>query len=357
MANARSTPNDRLRFPEIGPQAYEHPTDRAALVALRKVRGFETVLRRVFGALPERRLRLLYLANAVRVGPHQLPGLDRSLDEVCAILDLAKKPELFVVGDPRVNAMAVGLDAPFIVLNSSLLKLMDPDELRCVIGHEAGHILSGHALYKTMLLLLQAMVRWILRGPLVLPALPVLLALKEWDRKSELSADRAGLLVSQDLEVSRRVMIKLAGGSGQEEFSLAEFERQAAEYREGGGVVDQVFKVLNLLEVSHPFPVLRVLELGRWAQSEEYERILAGDYPRRFERPEDEDVVAHASQAMQGYRAGLEENPALAELMRGVASAGRSVWSRLFGEAPGGPEPAGDGEAPPDPGSDGAAGA
>ncbi|MEE9606124.1 MAG: hypothetical protein V3U03_00185, partial [Myxococcota bacterium] len=74
-------------------------------------------------------------------------------------------------------------------------------------------------------------------------------------------------------------------------------------------------------------------------------------------RPEDEDVVAHASQAMQGYWAGLEENPALAELMRGVASAGRSVWSRLFGDAPGGPEPAGDGEAPPEPGSDSAAGA
>ena len=137
MANDRSTPNDRLRFPEIGPQAYEHPTDRAALVALRKVRGFETVLRRVFGALPERRLRLLYLANAVRVGPHQLPGLDRSLDEVCAILDLAKKPELFVVGDPRVNAMAVGLDAPFIVLNSSLLKLMDPDEHLTTAGVSA----------------------------------------------------------------------------------------------------------------------------------------------------------------------------------------------------------------------------
>ena len=64
MATGQSTPNDRLRFPEIGPQAYEHPTDRAARVALRKVRGFETLLRRVFGALPERRLRLLFFRLA-----------------------------------------------------------------------------------------------------------------------------------------------------------------------------------------------------------------------------------------------------------------------------------------------------
>ena len=343
MANESSTSSSRMRFPEIGPQAYEHPTDRAALVALRKVKGFELVLRRLFGAVPERRLRLLYLANGVRVGPNQLPQLDRLLDEACEILDVAKKPELYVVGDPRVNAMAVGLDAPFIVVNSSLLQLMDPDELLCMIGHEVGHILSGHALYKTMLLLLQAMVRWILRGPLLLPALPVLLALKEWDRKSELSADRAGLLVSQDLEVTRRVMIKLAGGSGREEFSLDEFERQAAEYRESGGVVDQLFKVLNLLEVSHPFPVLRVVELGRWAASEEYERILAGEYPRRSERPEDEDLMARAAEAVQGYRAGLEENEALSGLLRGMASAGRSVWSQLFGEAEGNEEGGGGG--------------
>ena len=341
MANGPSNAHSRMRFPEIGPQAYEHPTDRAALLALRKVKGFELVLRRVFGAVPERRLRLLYLANAVRVGPAQLPELDRLLDEACEILDLDKKPELYVVGDPRVNAMAVGLDAPFIVLNSSLLKLMDSEELLCVLGHEAGHILSGHALYKTMLLLLQAMVRWILRGPLLLPALPVLLALKEWDRKSELSADRAGLLVSQDLEVTRRVMIKLAGGSGREEFSLEEFERQAAEYSESGGVVDQLFKVLNLLEVSHPFPVLRVIELGRWAASEEYERILAGEYPKRSERPEDQDLVARAGEAVREYRVGLEENEALSGLLRGMADAGRNVWSQLFGEAEGSEEEGG----------------
>ena len=60
-------------------------------------------------------------------------------------------------------------------------------------------VLSGHALYKTMLEVLQVMVRWVLRGPLIVPSLPVLLALKEWDRKSELSADRGSLLVAQDL--------------------------------------------------------------------------------------------------------------------------------------------------------------
>jgi len=47
--------------------------------------------------------------------------------------------------------MALGMDKPFIVLNSGIVELMDPEEIRFVIGHELGHVLSGHAVYNTML--------------------------------------------------------------------------------------------------------------------------------------------------------------------------------------------------------------
>lgn len=322
----------RVSFPEISSHAYEHPTDRAALAALRKVKGFDLMLKQVFGAVPERRLRLLYLANAVRVGPRQLPDVHAVLEEVCECLDLSDQPELFLVSDPRVNAMAIGMNHPFVVLNSSLLQLLDREELRCVVAHEIAHILSGHALYKTMLVLLQSMVRWVLRGPLLIPSLPVLLALKEWDRKSELSADRASLLVTQDLELTRRVMIKLAGGAGRESYSLEEFERQAEEYRESGGLVDKFFKVLNLLEVSHPFPVLRVGELRHWAESEEYERILAGDYPRRDADDGEDDVRTRVAEAASSYREDFADGrDAMGDLVRSVGEAGKNVWEALFG--------------------------
>ena len=48
----------RKTFPGISPRAWEHPADRAALVALRRMRGFDTVLRKVMGALGDRRLRM-----------------------------------------------------------------------------------------------------------------------------------------------------------------------------------------------------------------------------------------------------------------------------------------------------------
>lgn len=322
----------RASFPDISPRAWEHPTDRAALAALGKVRGFDLLLRQIFGAIPERRLRLLYLANALRVGPGQLPEVHAALEDVCRCLDLDPIPELYLVNDPRVNAMAIGMDAPFIVVNSSLLQLLDDSELRCVLAHEVAHVLSGHALYKTMLVVLQAMVRWLLRGPLIVPSLPVLLALKEWDRKSELSADRGSLLVAQDLALVQRVMIKLAGGSGRESFSIEEFERQSADYRQSGGFVDKLFKVLNLLEMSHPFPVQRVTELSRWDSSEDYRRILAGDYPRRSPGDAPEDLRARVAEAARQYTEESEDPSSVAGLVRTLGDAGRSAWASVFGQ-------------------------
>jgi hypothetical protein len=75
----------------------------------------------------------------------------------------------------------------------------------------------------------------------------------------------------------------MAGGGRSEETSLQEFIVQAEEYREGGDVADQVFKVLNLLGQTHPFYVLRVSELRDWIESGAYDRIIRGEYSRRGE--------------------------------------------------------------------------
>ncbi|MBM4392427.1 MAG: M48 family metalloprotease [Deltaproteobacteria bacterium] len=41
-----------------------------------------------------------------------------------------------------------------MVLNSGTLQVLDDGQLRYVLVHELGHVLSGHVLYKTMLGLL-----------------------------------------------------------------------------------------------------------------------------------------------------------------------------------------------------------
>ena len=74
-----SLPRTRARgstLPEIAAVSWEHPADRAALQALRSVPGFDEVVRKIVALLGgERGIRLLFQANAVRVGPAQFPTL------------------------------------------------------------------------------------------------------------------------------------------------------------------------------------------------------------------------------------------------------------------------------------------
>jgi Zn-dependent protease with chaperone function len=286
---------------QIAPAAWEHPADRAALQALRAVPGFDQVVKKVVGLIGERGIRLLFQANAVRVGPNQFPRLDALYSDVLATLDWPDRPDLFVSQTPFVNAGAFGMERPFIVINSGAHSLLDADEMPVLLGHELGHVISGHALYHTILvLILNASLGLIpLLAGIVL--LPVQLALLEWYRKSELSSDRAGLLATQDPTAALRVFLKMAGGGNMEEMNLNAFLAQAKEYEETGGALDRVFKILNTLPQSHPFNTLRAAELQRWIELGSYDRILRGEYTRRGAEAEGRPLDGDMSEATAYY--------------------------------------------------------
>ncbi len=95
---------ERTTFPDISSRAWEHPADRVALTTLRRLKGFDQVLKVLAAMLRERQHRLLYLASAARVGPRQFGDLDALLDECVDVLDAQDKPEMFVLQSPAVNA-------------------------------------------------------------------------------------------------------------------------------------------------------------------------------------------------------------------------------------------------------------
>lgn len=289
----------------IGATSWEHPADRAALNALRKIPGFDLALRKIFGMFGERAIRLAFKANAVRVSEKQYPWVHQRLLRVCEVLDVENVPEVYVSQTPIVNAGAVGMNEPFIVLNSSILEVLDRDEVEAVIAHEVGHIMSGHVLYRTLLILMMQLT--VFRYPLAgIVVLPLLLALLEWNRKSELSCDRAAMLAVQDRDIVLSSLMKLAGGTRDEELDLQEFIAQSDEYRDGGEVLDSVYKLMNLLGATHPFAVMRVAEVRAWIETGRYDEILAGDYVRRDQedpKPYREDL----KEAAKGYTDAASE--------------------------------------------------
>ncbi len=290
---------------DIAPRNWEHPADKAALQALRRIPVFDDVLKKVFGFFGEKPVRLAFQADAVRVSDRQFPEVYGLYREALRTLDAPEEYPLFMSQTPIVNAGAYGMDQPFIILNSGTRSILSDEELQYVMAHEIGHIMSDHVLYKTMTVLLINLAN--MGFPIVgLAARAVLVGLLEWSRKSELSCDRAGLLATQNPEVVMNAMLKMAGGAtADDETSLSEFLVQADQYRESGDVADQVFKVLNVLGRTHPFHVLRVAELRDWIESGEYDRIVRGEYTRRGEPdPAYQDDLSAAAAA---YAEGAKE--------------------------------------------------
>jgi Zn-dependent protease with chaperone function len=330
----------RVRLTGISSRAYEHPADRSALVALRKLSGFDVLLRKLFGLFNERALRLSYLAGSVRVSERQFPEIYALVRDGSYILDLPDVPEVFVTQSPIVNAMALGKDRPFIVVTTGLVNLNDQEELRFVIGHELGHVLSGHAVYRTMLLYLINLaqrIAWMPIGYLGIKA--IVWGLEEWFRKSELSCDRAGLLACQDVDAARRALMKLAGGPQLSELNPDAFREQAHEYDAVPDLRDSFLKLMQLQGVTHPFAVVRFAELDHWAVSGDYERILGGDYPRR-DSDSDASMGEEIRNAAKSYTDSWSrsEDP-LAGVLRGFAEtasrAGAGIFDR-FGNRGGG---------------------
>ncbi len=321
----------RVRLPGISSRAYEHPADRSALVALRKLTGFDTLLKLLNGLFNERAMRLNFLASGVKVSERQFPHIHEMLRDGAYVLDMDKVPELFITQTPVVNAMALGTNNPFIVVNTAVVDLMDAEELRFIIGHELGHVLSGHAVYRTMLynlILLAQRIAWMPLGYIGLRA--IIWGLEEWYRKSELSCDRAGLLAGQDIDAARRALMKTAGGSRLAEMNADAFHEQAHEYDAVPDLRDSVLKILQLQGNTHPFAVVRFAELDRWATSGEYERILGGDYPRR-DSDRTTSVGEELRNAARAYQEAWNrsEDP-LIGIFRGAAEGAARAGSGLF---------------------------
>ena len=279
----------RRRFPGISSEAFEHPTDRSALQALRAAPGLDWVFRKFNEFGGDRAGKLFCMSDMVRVGPTQFPQLHEMLVESCQILDMAV-PQLYVDQSPVANAHTFGVESPIIVLNSGLLELLEEDEWRVVVGHELGHIKSGHVMYRQIAEFLKRLF-FIIGGRTFglgrSVGMGVFYAFVHWYRQSELTADRASLLVSQDPEAVLNTLMKLAGGSRRlyEQMNREAFLEQGREYEElGKDFVTQFFKMEQNLATSHPFPAVRALEADAWSKSDAWTKIIAGDYPREARR-------------------------------------------------------------------------
>jgi Zn-dependent protease with chaperone function len=292
-------PEDQ-RLINLSSKAYEHPADRAATAALQSIPMLDVVVRKLIEFGYERAYRQQFLAASVRLGEDQLPAVWADWNAVCARLDLPERYDLYLTQFPITNAAAIGAGKPMVVINSRCVDLLDELELRTVLGHEAGHILSDHVLYRTALLILIQLSGGT-RLPIIagLPLLAVKMALLEWYRAAELSSDRAATLVNRNPLVTCRTMMVLAGGVSARKLDLDAFIRQASDYDEWSSGWDKLNRLRAQLWLTHSYPVRRVKEITAWVHSGEYDRIAQGEYPTRDQQA---DARKEAGDAVEFYK-------------------------------------------------------
>ena len=323
MSDGERTPAP-LRLEQISPRAFEHPADRAATAALRSIPMMDTVVRKLVELQYERALRQSLLAGSVKLGPQQLPDTWEQYERALRVLDMPEVYDLYVTQWPLANAAAVGAGKPMLVLNSELVSLLEPDEQRSVLGHETGHVLCDHVLYRTALLILLQFAQMARALPVIsgLPLMAVRAALLEWFRAAELSCDRAATLVTRDPLVTCRTLMALAGGMPSARLSLDAFLQQATDYEEWDSTADRARRFFTEISQTHAYPVRRASEVIAWVKSGDYEQIVAGEYMRRGEEPE---ARAEAGDAVDFYTARFRR--IFKDASETVSSAGDQVAS------------------------------
>jgi Zn-dependent protease with chaperone function len=277
----------RKHFPGISSEAFVSDADRWALDKLKRVPLLPQVMQKFYEVGIDRWMYCMNMSMSVRCGPNQYKTLYEILRESCEVLDMPE-PELYISSNPFPNAFAGGVERPYITLRSSIVDTLDDEQLFHLIGHELGHIKANHILYMSVGAVLYPLLEMLGRRTLGLgdaASIALMLAWFEWMRQAEISADRAGLLVAQSLDLSIDANVSLTAGPNRlrHEQNRDAFMEQARAYQDAGPY-EQIGKMLIFLLMgstfTHPMPVHRTQELERWHLSGAFDRIMAGDYPR-----------------------------------------------------------------------------
>jgi Zn-dependent protease with chaperone function len=275
----------RRKLTGLPASAFVSDADRLAMDALKRIPLLPKIVQKFYEVGLDRWLYTINMGMSVRCGPNQFPTLYRILHESCDVMDMPE-PELYITSNPYPNAFAGGVERPYVTLRSSIVDTLTDEQLYHLVGHELGHIKAGHMLYKTIASVLIPLIELIGRRTFGLgdvAGIGLVMAMAEWSRQAEISADRAGLLVSQSLETSLDANLSLTAGPSRlkHEMSREAFLEQARSFQDSPPL-DTLGKALVFLimgsNFTHPMPVHRAQQLERWALNGEYEQVLAGKY-------------------------------------------------------------------------------
>ena len=252
---------------------YAHPVDSGIIKFLDN-----SAINSVFRQLIEMMADSTYgpiIASGIPINTNNYPELNKLVNECVEELNI-KRPYVIISSSiSGLNAMAFGSDEePYIALSPFMVRTMSPQQLKFIIGHECGHVAMGHMIYHTVVSIATLFASAVpIIGPIVnkIGALP----LKAWSRRSEISADRAGLLCCGDCQVAQRTLLQLEMPfMDADQIDLDEYVSNSSKYLSKG-----IIRKINEFDDAHPIIPKRIHALHVFTTSAKYYKVTRQPVP------------------------------------------------------------------------------
>lgn len=274
--------------------AYEHPFDRQALAALKKMPGVSPLLKKINEYGIDRLLRLQSLSSEIKITEKNFPKLYHALVEACEILDVKTLPDYYLFrGTGHIKTYVIGVEKPLLGINLDAMEWLNSHELVYILGYEIAKIKSQHIIYHQIANVMPNLKTLISNSTLGFGGLlagGLELALYNWVMMAKLTSDRAGLLACQDIDIAITSLMKIAGLP--EEYLtdnvIDDFITQSREFTANNlDNLDKLTKIFSYTEYNLSWSVMRAGELLKWVDSGEYESLLQNpNQPNLNQQPE-----------------------------------------------------------------------
>jgi uncharacterized tellurite resistance protein B-like protein len=249
--------------------------------------------------------------HGLKISAALAPRVHAICEQVKAALQFTEPVEFFVHGDPELNCSAVPRleesQPHLVIINSGLLERFTDAELRFVLGHELGHLVSRNSE-------LQRIIRFVFPDGDEIP-LTIRDKVEIWDKLSEMSADRFGFLAEPDLNVCLAVFFKLSSGL---DTASIRFDPQAY-LQEMERVLEAFRTEMADSGASHPVNPVRLKALQLFAGSALFAQLRAGGEAQA------DPALAEAMNDLVQVLLSKGHSPLAAARRRFIAAAGLMV--------------------------------
>lgn len=255
------------RLLDLKIEDFAHPDDTAAMRSLTKIKALDKAMSAIEDKTYRLYLRMDTLGNCVRLTRDNAPDICAIVEDVCEILNYAPIPELYSTRSYKLDILPRGVDRPVLIIPDFILNRYDKALLYFDFGRAITRLKSGYMKFYTAALMIISVTDEV---PFVSET--VKLSFANWLRKSELTADRGGLLACQNYRAAMSFLMNKAGMPVQENRNV-----QITEYVESCKIDSQLVKFgknIQTLTNCTGWANDRILELFNWNATGQYDELL-----------------------------------------------------------------------------------